>query len=233
MFWVEASKYQVLPLDATVATRIVAPRPNLAAGRNEFTWSGEITGTPNGDAPSILDASFNFKAEVDIPQDGAEGMIVTQDGRFGGYGFYVLKGKPVFLYNFLDLKRTRWEGADALSAGKHTLEFDFKYDGLGIGTLALNNTSGVGRGGTGVLKVDGREAVRQTIQATIPLIMQWDENFDIGADTGTPVDDHDYQVPFKFTGKLNKLTLKIDRPKLTPEDTKRLETTGRNNRSSE
>ena len=72
-------------------------------------------------------------------------MIVTQGGRFGGYGFYLLKGKPVFLYNFLDLKRTRWEGPDALSPGKHTLEFDFKYDGLGIGTLAFNNVSGIGQ----------------------------------------------------------------------------------------
>jgi len=103
LFWVEANKYQVLPLDSSVATRLVQPRPNLAAGRTEFTWSGEITGTPNGDAPSILDSSFNFKAEVDIPQGGAEGMIVTQGGRFAGYGFYVLKGKPVFLYNFFDL----------------------------------------------------------------------------------------------------------------------------------
>src|SRR5215831_17726675 len=97
----------------------------------------------------------------------------------------------------------------------------FKYDGLGIGTLAYNNVSGVGRGGTGVLKVDGKEVARQRIAHTIPLIMQWDENFDIGADTGTPV-SNDYQVPFRFTGKLNKLTLAIDRPKLTSEDERRL-----------
>jgi len=232
LFWEEAAKYQVLPLDATVATRIVAPRPSLAAGRTEFNWSGEITGTPNGDAPSILDSSFNFHAEVDIPQGGAEGMIATQGGRFGGYGFYVLKGKPVFLYNFVDLQRVRWEGPDALSPGKHTLEFDFKYDGLGLGTLAFNNVSGIGRGGTGVLKVDGREVARQSIQHTIPLIMQWDENFDIGADTGTPV-SNEYEVPFKFTGKLDKLTLKIDRPKLTPADIERLKQATRNNRAAE
>ena len=73
-----------------------------------------------------------------------------------------------------------------------------------------------------MLKVDGREVARQNMEHTIPLIMQWDENFDIGADTGTPVADQDYQVPFKFTGKLNKLTLKIDRPRLTAEDEKRL-----------
>jgi arylsulfatase A-like enzyme len=232
LFWAEAAKYQVLPLDSTVATRLVQPRPNLAAGRTEFTWSGAITGTPNGDAPNILNASFNFKADVDIPQGGAEGMIVTQGGRFAGYGFYVQKGKPVFLYNFFDLQRLRWEGPDALSPGKHMLEFDFKYDGLGAGTLAFNNVSGIGRGGTGVLKVDGKEVAQQNMEHSIPLIMQWDENFDIGADTGTPVAE-DYQVPFKFTGKLNKLTLTIDRPKLSPEDIKKLETTGRNNKASE
>jgi arylsulfatase len=232
LFWDEAAKYQVLPLDASVATRVVSPRPSLAAGRTEFSWSGEITGTPNGDAPNILDASYTFTAEVDIPQGGAEGMIVTQGGRFGGYGFYVLKGKLVFLYNFFDVQRTRWEGPDALSPGKHTLEFDFKYDGLGMGTLAFNNVSGIGRGGIGVLKVDGNEVARQSMKNTIPLVMQWDENFDIGADTGTPVSD-DYQVPFRFTGTLEKLTLKIDRPQLSPADIEKLKEATRNNRAAE
>ena len=198
-----------------------------------FSGSGEITGTPNGDAPSLLNTSYNFIAEVQIPEGGAEGMIVTQGGRFGGYGFYVLKGRPVFLWNLVNLKRVRWEGPDALSPGKHTLEFDFKYDGLGMGTLAFNNLSGIGQGGTGVLKVDGKEAATQKMEHTIPLILQWDENFDIGADTGTPVDDKDYQLPFEFTGKLDKLTLSIDRPKLTPEDEKRLSEAQRNNKSSE
>jgi arylsulfatase len=222
LFWSEAAKYQVLPLDATVTTRVVAPRPSLSAGRTNFTWLGPVTGTPNGDAPSILDASYHYKAEVEIPPGGAQGMIATQGGRFGGYGFYVLKSKPVFLYNFVDLQRVRWEGPQALSPGPHTLEFDFKYDGLGLGTLAFNNVSGIGRGGTGVLTVDGREVARQRMEHSIPLIMQWDENFDIGADTGTPVDDKDYQVPFPFTGKLKKLTLTIDRPTLTPEEIRRL-----------
>lgn len=234
LFWAEANKYQVLPLDATVATRLITPRPSITAGRNVFTWTGPLTGTPNGDAPSILNASYNFKAEVEVPQGGAEGMIVTQGGRFGGYGFYVLKGKPVFLWNLVDLKRIRWEGPEALTPGKHTLEFDFKYDGLGMGTLAFNNMSGIGRSGTGVLKVDGKEVATQKMERTLPFILQWDENFDVGADTGTPVDDKDYQVPFAFTGKLNKLTLTIDRPKLTPADEKLLREQGqRNNRASE
>jgi arylsulfatase len=102
-----------------------------------------------------------------------------------------------------------------------------------MGTLAFNNVSGIGRGGTGVLKVDGKEVARQTMEHTAPITMQWDENFDIGADTGTPVDDRDYQVPFRFTGKLNKLTLKIDRPKLTPADVEKLKQATRNNRAAE
>ena len=198
-----------------------------------FTYSGELTGTPNGDAPSILNASYNFKAEVEIPQGGGEGMIVTQGGRFGGYGFYLLKGKPVFLWNLVGLKRIRWEGPEALTPGKHTLEFDFKYDGLGMATLAFNNVSGIGRSGTGVLKVDGKEVASQKMERTIPLILQWDENFDVGADTGTPVDDKDYQCPFKFTGKLNKLTLTIDRPQADAGGHQETDRGQRNNKVSE
>ncbi len=223
LLWVEAAKYQVLPLDASAATRLVAPRPNLAAGRTVFTYSGELTGIPHGDAPSLLNTSYTVTADVEVPKDGAEGMIHTNGGRFGGYGFYLLKGKPVFLWNLVDLKRVRWEGPEALSPGRHTLEFDFKYDGLGFATLAYNNMSGLGRGGTGVLKVDGKAVANQKMERTIPIILQWDETFDVGADTGTPVEDRDYQVPFRFTGKLNKLTIKLDPPKLTPEDIKKLE----------
>ena len=187
-----------------------------------YTYSGEVTGIPLGDAPSLLATSYTLTADVTIPAGGAEGMINTSGGRFGGYGFYLLKGKPVFLWNLVDYKRVRWEGPEALSPGKHTLEFDFKYDGLGIATLAFNSSSGLGKGGTGVLKVDGKAVATQEMEHTIPMIMQWDETFDVGADTGTPVDDKDYQVPFRFTGKLLKLTLSIDRPQLSPEDIKRL-----------
>ena len=229
----EARKYQVLPLDATVATRLVAPRPNITAGRSVFTYTRPLTGIPQGDSPLLLNCSYTIMADVEIPEGGAEGVILTSGGRFGGYGFYLLKGKPVFLWNLVDLKRIRWEGPEALAPGKHTLEFDFKYDGLGMGTLAFNNLSGIGQGGTGVLKVDDKEVATQKMEHTIGLIMQWDETFDVGSDTGTPVDDQDYQVPFKFTGKLNKLTLTIDRPKLTPEDEKRLMEAERNNKMSE
>ena len=89
---------------------------------------------------------------------------------------------------------------DALASGKHTLEFDFTYNGLGFVTLAFNNLSGIGQGGTGVLKVDGNAVSTQNMDRTVPLMLPIDESFDIGADTGTPVDDNDYQVPFRVTG---------------------------------
>ena len=99
------------------------------------------------------------------------------------------------------LERITWEAPEPLSAGKHTLEFDFKYDGLGIGTLAFNDFSGIGQPGTGELKVDGAVVATKAMPHTIPLILAWDENMDIGSDTGTPVDDKAYQVPFAFTGR--------------------------------
>ncbi len=234
LFLTEAKKYQVLPLDASVATRLVAPRPNITAGRSEFVYTKMLTGIPQGDSPLLLNTSYTITADIEVPEGGAEGMLLTSGGRFGGYGFYLLKGKPVFLWNLVDLKRVRWEGPESIAPGNHTIEFDFNYDGLGGGTLAFNNMSGIGQRGTGVLKVDGKEVVSQKMEHTLPLILQWDETFDIGSDTGTPVDDKDYQCPFAFTGKLNKLTLKLDRPKLSPADIKRLEREGqRNNRASE
>jgi hypothetical protein len=145
----------------------------------------------------------------------------SEGGRFGGYGLYLLESKPVFTWNLLDLERVRWQGPE-LAPGKHTIQFEFRYDGLGFATLAFNNLSGIGRGGTGVLKVDGEAVETQTMERTIPLLLPIDETFDIGADTGTPVDDDDYQVPFKFTGKIEKLTIAVEPPRLTAEDEKNL-----------
>jgi arylsulfatase len=207
LFLVEATKYNVFPLDNSVLPRLLAPRPSATAGRNAFTYSGEMSGLPDSDAPSILNKSYTITADVEIPQGGAEGMLATLGGRFGGYGLYLLKGKPVFLYNFLDLERFRWEGQQALAPGKHTLVFDFKYDGPGFG-----------KGGTGVLRVDDKDVATRKVPHTIPFIMAIDETFDVGVDTRTPVDDKDYQVPFRFTGKLNKLTFKLGPTQLTSDD---------------
>jgi hypothetical protein len=198
LFLVEAAKYQVFPLDNSILERIVAPRPSGTAGRDVFTYAGTISGLPYSDAPPIINRSYTITAEVEVPQGGGDGIVVTQGGRFGGYGLYLIKGKPVFLYNMLDMARFRWEGQDALSPGKHTIVFDFTSDGPGMG-----------KGGTGVLSVDGTEIAKKSIPGTIPALFPWDETFDVGVDTRTSVDDDDYQVPFPFTGTVNNLTVEL------------------------
>ena len=197
LFLVEASKYDVLPLDNDVLLRVLSPRPSPVAGKSTFTYSGEVSGIPTGSAPSLLGKSFSITADVEIPQGGAEGMLNTLGGRFGGYGLYVAKGKPVFTYVQLTTERFRWEGP-ALAPGKHTIVFDFKYEGRGPG-----------RGGSGVLSVDGKEVDTKKMPYTIPVLVSFDESFDVGVDTRYGVDDNDYQVPFRFTGKLNKLTIQL------------------------
>jgi len=209
LFMDEARKYQVLPLDNSILQRILAPRPSATAGRTEFTYSGEVSGLPDGNAPNLLTKSYSITAEVEIPKGGAEGMLNTLGGRFGGYGLYLLKGKPVFTYNLLALEKFRWEGPQALTPGKHTILFDFKYDGPGMG-----------KGGTGVLSVDGKEVASKTIPHTVPAIMTIDESFDVGVDTRTGVDDKDYKPPFRFTGKLDKLTVKLGPNQMMAEDQK-------------
>ena len=274
LFYSEAEKYNVLPLDNTTLARWNLPKPSLTAGRTVFTYSGVLTGVPNSGAPNILNKSYTITAEVEIPAGGAEGMIVTDGGRFGGYGLFLSrsynywlenplfrtaglgmlvagllltwvgkrrawsrgklrigygmlmlgslwvvavlvtrvmdlgKGKPVFLYNLLDLKRTTWEGP-ALRAGKHTIVFDFKSDGPGLG-----------KGGTGVLSVDGKEVARNSMEHGTPITFPEDETFDIGQDTRTGVAmlEYRYDPPFKFTGKINKLTFKLEpEPEAAPE----------------
>ncbi|MGA7311972.1 MAG: arylsulfatase, partial [Pseudolabrys sp.] len=211
LFYAEAKKYNVLPLDNSTLARWNTPRPSLTAGRTVFTYSGELTGVPGSAAPDIKNKSYSVTAEVEIPEGGAEGMIVTEGGRFGGYGLFLSKapvggpleigrGKVVFLYNLLDLKRTTWEGPE-LSAGKHTIVFDFKSDGPGLG-----------KGGTGVLSVDGKEVARNSMEHTTPVTFPEDETFDVGQDTRTGVAllEYRYDPPFKFTGKINKLTFKLE-----------------------
>jgi arylsulfatase len=222
LFLEQAKKYQVLPLDASVAARIVAPRPNITAGRSEFVYTKPMVGLPQGDSPLLLNTSYTVTAEIEVPEGGAEGMILTSGGRFAGYGFYLLKGKPVWLWNLVDLERLKWQGPDTLAAGKHNIQFEFTYDGMGPGTLAFNDFTGVGRGGTGTLKVDGKVVDTKVMPKTLPMILQWDESFDIGSDTLTGVNDADYTPPFALTAKLDKLTVKLDRPQLKPEDIEKL-----------
>ncbi len=223
LFMQEARKYEVLPLDASVITRVITPRPSVTAGRNVFTWTQPLVGTPSGVAPSVLNSSYTIRAEVDIPKGGAEGVLITQGGRFGGYGLYLLNDKPVFVWNMLGLRKLRWESDQPLAPGAHVLEFDFQYDGMGMGTIGYGSFAGVGQGGTGTLKVDGQVVATSKMEHTIPFMMPIDESLDLGMDTLTGVDEDDYQVPFAFTGTFKKVTLTLNRPRLTPEQVQQLQ----------
>jgi arylsulfatase len=207
IFYLEAAKHNVLPLDNTTLARWNAPKPSLTAGRTEFTYSGTLASVPGGTAPNILNKSYTITADVTIPPGGAEGMIVTEGGRFGGYGLFLSKGefgmgrgKVVFLYNLLDLKRTIWEGPE-LGPGKHRIVFDYKV-----------SEPGLGKSGTGVLTVDGKEVARNSMEHGTPITFPEDETFDIGLDTRTGVAllEYRYDPPFNFTGKIDKLTFKLE-----------------------
>jgi arylsulfatase A-like enzyme len=268
LFMTEAAKYQVFPMDNILLARLVTERPSATAGQTEFTYTGVNSGIPIANAPSILDRDYTITANIMVPEGGAEGMIATLGGRFGGYGLFLSqsnnwllrstplkvvvwtlfvlgllltwfarnrhwsgwktwfgyallliaplwllaglitgitgmgRGRPVFVYNFLDLERFRWSGP-ALGAGSHTIVFDFKYDGPGLA-----------KGGTGVLSVDGKEVDRKTIPHTIPVIVTMDETFDVGVDTRTPV-DFSYDVPFKFTGTIDQLNYRLGPSQMT------------------
>ena len=206
LFYAEAKKHDVLPLDNSTLARFLTPRPSPTAGRNRFTYSGELSGVPPACAPSIIGRSYNIEAEVEIPEGGAEGMIVTEGGRFGGYGLFLSKGKlgigrgkVVFLYNLLGMKHIAWEGPE-LKPGKHTVAFRFKYGGPGFG-----------KGGTGTLSIDGKDVATKMLEETVPITFPEDETFDVGMDTRTPVSliEYRYDCPFKFTGKINRLTFTL------------------------
>jgi arylsulfatase A-like enzyme len=210
LFTMEAEKYRVFPLDDTRLIRFIAPKPNYTPNRTEFTYSGELKNVmfPGyAGPPSLLNRSYTITAEIEVPQGGAEGMLVTDGGRFVGYGFYLLKGRPVFTWNLLGLDIVKWKGKEALAPGKHTLVYDWKYDGPGLG-----------KGGTGTLQVDGSVVDSHPMPKSIPISLMWSETFNVGVDTGTPVDDKDYQVPFRFTGTIDKLTVKLGPEEISPEE---------------
>jgi arylsulfatase len=289
LFYAEAARNQVLPLDNSSLARWNAARPNLTGGRTDFTYTGTLSGVPNSGAPSILNKSYTITADVTIPDGGAEGVIVTDGGRFGGYAmflspafnwwsnahffrnlglvflvlglllvwrgrsknwgrfrmflsyiilvpaallvfavfitriFNIAQGRPVFIYNLLDLKRTTWSGP-SLNAGKHTVVFDFKSDGPGLG-----------KGGTGIFSVDGKEVSRNYMEHCTPITFPEDESFDVGTDTrsGVSLLKYRYEVPFPFTGTINKLSFHLepwqakdaDKP-VTEEDVKPLKSIG-------
>jgi arylsulfatase len=212
LFWAEAGKYNVLPLDNSTAERFdVSLRPSLTRGRAEFTYYPGMVRVPEGSAPDFKNKSYRITADVEIPAGGAQGVLMTQGGRFNGLGLYLLQGKPVFYYNLVGVDRTSVSGNDKLAPGKHSIVVTFKYDG-----------GGIGKGGLATLSVDGKKVAEQKLARTIPFRVSADETFDIGEDTGTPVSE-DYHVPFKFTGTLNKVVVNLGEAALTPQEQKELD----------
>jgi arylsulfatase A-like enzyme len=222
LFWIEAARHNVLPLDNSKLERMnVDNRPSLTRGRALFTYYPGMTRIPEGSAPSILNKSFKIAAELTIRAAGAEGVLVTQGGRFNGWGLYVLAGKPVFHYNTVGVFRYTVAAPDPLSPGNHTVVLDFTYDG-----------GGLGKPGTAKLLVDGQQVAEGRIERTIPFRISADETLDIGEDTGTPVSE-DYQVPFRFTGDLKKLAIQLTDAPLTAEEQAEIERMRANNALSE
>jgi arylsulfatase A-like enzyme len=212
LFWAEAGKYNVLPLDNSKVERFdVNLRPSLTRGRTEFTYYPGMVRIPEGSAPDFKNKSYRITADVEIPGGGAEGVLMTQGGRFNGLGLYLLQGKPVFYYNLVGVERTAVSSNDKLPAGKHTIVLAFKYDG-----------GGIGKGGLATLTVDGKKVAEQKLTRTIPFRVSADETLDIGEDTGTPVSE-DYHVPFQFTGTLNKLVINLGEAALTSQEQKELD----------
>ena len=222
LFWIEAARHNVLPLDNSKLERMnVDNRPSLTRGRALFTYYPGMTRIPEGSAPSILNKSFKIGGELTIPAAGAEGVLVTQGGRFNGWGLYLLAGKPVFHYNTVGVFRYTVAGPDQLAPGNHTIVLDFTYDG-----------GGLGKPGTAKLLVDGAQVAEGRIERTIPFRISADETLDIGEDTGTPVSE-DYHVPFRFTGDLKKLAIQLTDAPLTPEEQAEIERMRANNALSE
>ena len=203
LFYAEAAKYNVLPLDDSKVQRMRGGiRPSLVEGRTSFTYYPGNMRIPEGSLPDVKNKSWNLSAEIVVKKAGDQGMIVTQGGLFSGWALYLEHGKPVFHYNFVNEVHTRVAAAKELVPGKHTIAWGFKYDG-----------GGVGKGGTGTLSVDGREVAQARIDHTVPGRFSLDEGLDVGEDTGTPVCE-DYDVPFKFTGKIEKVVVHLGQSKL-------------------
>jgi arylsulfatase len=220
LFIMEAEKYNVFPLDDSTLPRFIGVKPSYTMGRTVFEYTGELTNVPFpgvAGAPNMLNKSYTITAEIEVPEGGGEGMLMTDGGRFNGYGFYLLKGVPVFTWNLLQIDTVKWQGKEALKPGKHTLEFDWKYDGPGLG-----------KGGTGTLKVDGQVVDTKEMPKSLPVGIGWVETFNVGVDTGTSVDGKDYQVPFPFTGQIAKLTVKLGPEELTPAEQEMIYGTMRN-----
>jgi arylsulfatase len=202
LFVNEAEKYGVLPIDDRVFERLDAKavgRPDLMGDRRSITLAEGMTGMLEGVFVNVKNRSKTLTAEIEVPEAGANGTLIAQGGRFGGWSLYVKDGVPAYDYNFLGLKRTSIAGTAKLPPGKVTLQFVFDYDG-----------GGPGKGGKGMLKVNGQTVAEGRIEHTQPGIFSADETADIGIDLGTPVVEAiGAEAKSRFTGHIPKLTVEV------------------------
>ena len=202
LFMKEAEKHHVLPLDDRFLERTMASvvgRPDLMGGRTSLTLAEGMTGMMESVFINVKNRSKTITAEVDVPQGGANGTILAQGGRFGGWSLYVEGGVPGYDYNFLGLSRSSVRGAAPLAPGRRTLKLDFAYDG-----------GGPGKGGTATLFVDGRQVAQGRIERTQAGIFSADETADVGVDLGTPVVEAvGAEAKSRFTGRIPKVTIEV------------------------
>jgi arylsulfatase A-like enzyme len=209
LWWSEAAKYNVLPLDDRSGERgDPTIRPGLARGRTKFTYYAGMTRIPEGSAPPTRNRDFSVTADVEISKAGAEGVLGTLGGRFGGWGLSLMDSVPRFDYATSNNPKYRYRiaGKDKLAPGKHTIRFDFKYDG-----------GGAGKGAGGTLSVDGKEVAKGRIEVSVDFRFSMDECFDIGEDTGTPVaEDYADRMPFRFTGTIQRVVIELGPEQAVP-----------------
>ncbi len=199
LFLEEAVVNHVLPIDDRTVERFdpkIAGRPDLMAGRTSLTLYPGMSVNENSFI-NLKNASHTISADVTIPEGGAEGVLLAQGGKFGGWSFYVKDGKPAYEYNWLGLKRYKIAADKPLPAGKATVQFDFAYDG-----------GGLGKGGTGRILVNGEKVAEGRIDQTQCCIIALDETADVGMQTGTPASDG-YKIPFAFTGTLDRVVVDL------------------------
>jgi arylsulfatase A-like enzyme len=200
LWWVEAAKYNVLPLDWRAVIRMNAEamgRPSLIGHRTTMTYYPGTIGLPDAASPPMCNKSWTITADIEAPDSKAEGMIVTHGGLEGGYGLYLRDGKPTFVYNFLGVERATFAAAEPLTKGKVMLVVDFKYDG-----------GGMGKGGQITMSANGKKIAEGRLARTIPITFSLGEGLDIGTDVGSPV-DFTYKLPFTFTGKIEKVKIEL------------------------
>lgn len=200
LFSTEAARNQAFPLDDRYIERAMPEnRPQHNAGRSEYIYYEGLKRITETTAPNLKNRSWSISADVEIPASGAEGILLTQGGWFGGNALMLLDGKPAFIYarSHYPQHKYRVQAPERLAPGKHKVVVDFAYDG-----------GGIGKGGTATISVDGQQVASGRIDETVPVRFSIDETLDVGQDTGTPV-VRDYDVPFRFTGKIEKVVVKV------------------------